>query len=653
MADRLTITVEANDQASTVIESLKKKLDELSKQTESAGARSQDFDKQIKTVAASIETLGAKISSFSNDLVAAGQTITQTGREIGKTLGTEILTSTTGSLSQLSSLMQSWGANAARSFAQGLRTGSSDVSSAAYDISDILAGYLQVHSPTRYGPLSVEDPKNWTTRLAKLLSQGLLSGKDLIESGVSEIGSIFAKLDVSAQLGLGGLVSKIQGLFGSPNISSKFLMNMEAGSVLPFDEGSLAKEFEDYKKAQDYQAFYDIVVKWPTSGMDFEDFRKNLEKKYQYSNIPDMLEGSQIDAGTGLPEAITQTRWFQAFAPQYSLGQLEQLYGSSLGQSLKNFPAWNSQADVETRLDWESLSADDFISKYGMSMIKSDSWNKISQNGLSAKYDMTMFRDLIPTDVREGLQAVPETESGRAIKSAWELFGGFANTLTGLKGSFKQFNGGTSLGWTPERIESMMDSLEQVFGFKDNAWGTYISKQSELNLDSLANSETVKTGRKPLFSELLGLGGDWGTVQFTSELLSNMGLMDYESALTKTAQTYKDQAITMRMAELDGSPYANLADPKFREAYPEETARLLLEYLQGSASTDGTSSFSSLSSDSLSSLQSSGAIQINQEFNINIGDYQGSLSDLVRAIAQSAAIEAQQALLDIVQFRGV
>ncbi|NTU61277.1 MAG: hypothetical protein HGA95_02985, partial [Caldiserica bacterium] len=133
----------------------------------------------------------------------------------------------------------------------------------------------------------------------------------------------------------------------------------------------------------------------------------------------------------------------------------------------------------------------------------------------------------------------------------------------------------------------------------------------------------------------------------------NMGLMDYESALTKTAQTYKDQAITMRMAELDGSPYVSLADPNFREAYPEETAKLLLEYLQGSASTDGTSSLSSLSSGSLSSLQSSGAIQINQEFNINLGDYQGSLSDLVRAIAQSAAIEAQQALLDIVQFRGV
>ncbi|MBP7732748.1 MAG: hypothetical protein KA140_03170 [Caldisericia bacterium] len=653
MADRLTITVEANDQASTVIESLKKKLDELSRQTDSAGARSQDFDKQIKTVAASIESLGARISTFSNDLVSAGQTISQTGRQIGSSLGTEILTSTTGSLSQLSTLMQSWGANAARAFAQGLRAGSSEVSSAAYDISDILAGYLQVHSPTKYGPLSVEDPKNWTTRLAKLLSQGLLSGKGLIENGVDEIGSIFAKLDISSQLSLSGLVSNIQWLFGRPNISSKFLMNMEAGAVLPFDEESLRKEFEDYKKAQDYQAFYDTVVKWPTSGMDFEQFRKNLDQKYQYSNIPDLLEGSQIDAGTGLPTAISQTKWFQAFAPEYSLGQLEQIYGGVIGQSLKNFPAWNAQADVETRLDWENLSADDFIAKYGMSMIKSDSWNKIGQYGLSAKYDMNMFRDLIPIDVREGMQAVPETESGRAIKSAWELFGGFANTLIGLKGSFEEFYGGTTLGWTPERIQEMMGLLEDVFGMSEGAWDTYVSKQSQLSLDSLANSEAVKTGRKPLFSELLGLGGDWGTVQFTSELLSNMSMMDFESALSKTAQTYKDQAVTMRMAELDGSPYANLADPNFRETYPEETAKLLLEYLQGSESSSGLSSLSSLSGSSLSSLQSSGAIQINQEFNINLGDYNGSLSELVKAIAQSAAIEAQQALLDIVQFRGV
>ena len=123
MADRLTITVEANDQASAVIESLKKKLDELSRQTESTGTRSQDFDKQIKTVTASIETLGAKIALFSNDLVSAGQTITQTSRDIGKSLGTAILTSTTGSLSQLSTLLQSWGANASRAFAQGLRVG--------------------------------------------------------------------------------------------------------------------------------------------------------------------------------------------------------------------------------------------------------------------------------------------------------------------------------------------------------------------------------------------------------------------------------------------------------------------------------------------------------------------------------------------------
>lgn len=653
MADKLTITIEANDRASQVIEGLSKKLDGLSKQTEATGVKSLEFDRQIKAVSASVESLGSKVTAFSSELSRSGQTIVQTGRDIGRSLGTEIVSSTTGSLNQLTTLMQSWGVNAARAFAQGLRAGSADVSSAAYDISDILAGYLQVHSPTRYGPLSVEDPKNWTARLVALLSQGLLSGRDLIENGVDAISSIFSKLDVSSKIGLGGLVSGIQGLFGSRNISTRFLMNMEAGAVLPFDEESLRREFEDFKKAQDYQAFYDTVVKWPNSGMDFEDFRKNLEQKYAYSSIPGMLSGSQIDLGTGLPTSIAQTKWFQAFAPQYSLGQLEQLYSPKLGQSLKNFQIWNANADNETRLDWEYLSASDFIAKHGMSMIRQDPWNKIGEFGLGAKYDMDMFRDLIPLDVREGMQAMPETESGRAIKSAWELFGGFANKLIGLKGSFSQLYGGTTLGWSPERIDSMMDSLEQVFGMSENAWDTFTTKLASGNLDSLANSETVSTGRKPLFSELLGLGGSWGTVQFTGQLLTNMGLMDFESALSKTAKEYKDQAILMRMAELDGNPYANLADPSFRQAHPEETAKLLLGYLGEINSQNGLSGMSQATGGTFAGIQSQGAIQINQEFNINLGDYQGSLSDLVRAIAQTAAIETQQALLDLVQFRGV
>lgn len=653
MADKLTITVEANDRASQVIDGLSKKLIDLSKQTEYTGVKALEFDKQLKTVTSSIELLGLRFAAFSNDLVRSGQTIVQTGRDIGRSLGTEMVSSTAGSLSQLTNLMQSWGINAARAFATGLRSGSGEVSSAAYDISDILAGYLQVHSPTRYGPLSVEDPKNWTARLISLLSQGLVSSKGLIENGVDQIGAIFSKLDVSSRLGLGGLLSQIKGLFGSPNISTKFLMNMEAGSILPFDVESLRKEFEDYKKAQDYQAFYDTVVKWPVSGMDFEEFRKNLEQKYQYSNIPQLLQGSQIDKGTGLPSAITKTKWFEAFAPQYSLGQLEQLYGPALGQSLRNHEIWNSKADNGTRLDWENLSASEFIGKYGLSMIRQDVWSKIGQYGLSAKYDMGMFRDLVPLDVRQGMQAMPETESGVAIKSAWELYGGFANKLAGLKGSFSQMNGGSTFGWTPERIEYMLDSIGKVLGMKENAWETYTSKQTTKDLDSLVNSETQRTGRRPLFSELLGLGGDWGTVQFTGQLLTNMGIMDFESALSKTAQAYKDQAIMMRMAELDGNPYAKLADPNFRQNYPEETAKLLLGYLKETNNPSGFSVLSAVSGNSLAGAHTQGAIQINQEFNINLGDYQGSLSDLVRAIAQSAAIETQQALLDLVQFRGV
>lgn len=654
MADKLTITIEANDQAAPVIESLRRKLEELSKQTENTTSKTLAFDGQVKSATSSIEAMSEKTAETASELARSGQIIAQTGRDIGKSFGTEMIASVSGSLTQLVQLMSGWGANAARSFATGLKSGSGDIADAANQLSDILAGYLQIHSPTRLGPLSVEDPKLWTQRLAKLLSEGLLSGKDLIEKGVSDISSIFAQLGTNIPFSLTNEISKVQSLFGSPNISQRFLMQMETGSRLPFDTESLRAEFEDYKKAQDYQAFYDTVVKWPASGASYGDFVKDLQKTYAYSDIPKMLEGSSIDKGTGLPTAIADTKWFKALAPEYSMGQLEMVNGLSL----KNYQQWLSLAGTvptEFRQDWESIGASQFIEKYGTSMLNQTAWKQISDLGISAKYNMEMFRDMVPTDPAGDPHAMPETVDGKAIKSAWELFGGFANTLTGLKGDFRSYYGGTTIGWTPEQIDKTMKAIEQAFGFKENAWATYSAEAVNQPLDNIAHDITVKTGRKPLMSEILGLGGDWETVQFTSKLLQNSQLMDFEQALKETAEFYKQTAIDMRMAELDGNQFSILADPTFRASNPELTSTLLSKFLESNAAnmTDTPNVFQSSTTDMANGVQGVGAIQINQEFNIDLGDYEGSLSDLVRAIAQSAAIEAQQALLDIVSFRGV
>ncbi len=511
MADKLTITIEANDQAAPIIESLRRKLEELSKQTENTTSKTLAFDGQVKSATRSIEAMSAKTAETASELTRSGQIIAQTGRDIGKSFGTEMIASVSGSLTQLVQLMSGWGANAARSFATGLKSGSGDIADAANQLSDILAGYLQIHSPTRLGPLSVEDPKLWTQRLAKLLSEGLLSGKDLIEKGVSDISSIFAQLGTNIPFSLANEISKAQSLFGNPNISQRFLMQMETGSRLPFDTESLRAEFEDYKKAQDYQAFYDTVVKWPASGASYSDFVKDLQKTYAYSDIPKMLEGSAIDKGTGLPTAIADTKWFKALAPEYSMGQLEMVNGSSL----KNYQQWLTLAGTvptEFRQDWESIGASQFIEKYGTSMLNQTVWKQISDLGISAKYNMEMFRDMVPTDPAGDPHAMPETVDGKAIKSAWELFGGFANTLTGLKGDFRSYYGGTTIGWTPGQIDKTMKAIEQAFGFKENAWATYSAQAVNQPLDNVAHDITVKTGRKPLMSEILGLGGDWETV---------------------------------------------------------------------------------------------------------------------------------------------
>ena len=44
---------------------------------------------------------------------------------------------------------------------------------------------------------------------------------------------------------------------------------------------------------------------------------------------------------------------------------------------------------------------------------------------------------------------------------------------------------------------------------------------------------------------------------------------------------------------------------------------------------------------------------MNQTFNLDLGGYEGSIQELISTLAQEAAIEAQKALLDMVEFRGV
>jgi len=47
-----------------------------------------------------------------------------------------------------------------------------------------------------------------------------------------------------------------------------------------------------------------------------------------------------------------------------------------------------------------------------------------------------------------------------------------------------------------------------------------------------------------------------------------------------------------------------------------------------------------------------GKIEINQTFNLDLGGYEGDISSLAREIAQQTVIEAQKALLELVNFRG-
>lgn len=660
MPDKLTITIEAQDKAGVVLDSLAKKLEELGKQADATRGKTTDLDSAVKNATATIESLTLKVVAAGTEITRSGSAIAQTGRDIGRSFGTEMIASVSGSLSQLSSLMSGWGANAARAFATGLRSGSADVSGAAYELSDILAGYLQVHSPSKYGPLSVEDPKNWTLRLAKLLGEGLISGKELIEKGVGDLGKIMAQLGAPGTSGLNAVLDNIKTLFGLPSISARFGGNMETGSVLPFDAKSLAKEFEDYKKAQDYQAFYDTVVEFPASGLSFDKWQDQLEQKYSYSDLPKMLEGSAIDKSTGLPAAITKSKWFQSMAPQYSMSQLETIYAPTLTGSLRNNAAWSSMAGngaSDFRVDWSTLGIDDFIAKYGTSMLNSDMWNKVLGNGAFVKYDMNMFRQLVPTDPRTSNHAMYSTEDGKATKSAWELFSDFSNVLTDLKTDSYSFKG-VEFGWTPDEITKMAKSLESVFGMKSGAWQIYNDSARTMPLDDMASDQQKLTGRRPLMSELLDLGGDWGTVQYTSRLLLNAQTMDFQKALEKTASGYMNDAIGMRLAEMGtDNKYSLLTNPLWRSANPDATNKLLSDYLEEMAATmsGGGSNLSMASNLNVGSSGSASGmnVQINQEFNIDLGDYEGSISDLVREIAQSAAIEAQQALLDVVQFRGV
>ncbi|HOO96953.1 MAG TPA: hypothetical protein PKV16_04740 [Caldisericia bacterium] len=260
MTDKLVIEIEAKDRASPKIEELKTSIVELSSFMNENTATLTKLQESWKKAESGILSLKKTIDSTSESLKKTGANLTSIAKTIGRDFGASLTESISASLSDLPGLMFSWGNTAAGMFAKGLSQGSGQIESAAYRISDMLAGYFEMHSPARLGPLSKEDPMLWTKRLVELLANGLVSAEDVLTRQLDKIASMMvSSFDISGTSSfgqsIGGVVDSISNIFRSAPVAERGYSNYNDPRV---PENILA-QYESSQNAREYELFYQIM----------------------------------------------------------------------------------------------------------------------------------------------------------------------------------------------------------------------------------------------------------------------------------------------------------------------------------------------------------------------------------------------------------
>jgi len=268
MSDRLMIEIEAKDSASSVISEVESSLEQLKNKL-------NENKEAIKTLLSAwtkaehgVVKLRTKISETTKSLRISGKQLSEMAKTIGSDFGSSLSDSINKSLSDLPDLMFSWGSNAASMFASGMNQGSHEIEASAYKISDMLAGYFEMHSPARIGPLSKEDPAMWTKRLVTLLATGLVSAEDILTEKLQKIsGLMVSAFDMTKSPSLTRYIESITTNFADlyrkiPTQASGEISKLYSSTGVDFRKSeNIVKLQEQDKLADEFKLFRELLTR--------------------------------------------------------------------------------------------------------------------------------------------------------------------------------------------------------------------------------------------------------------------------------------------------------------------------------------------------------------------------------------------------------
>jgi len=758
MQEKATITIEAKDLATSEIEKAKKSLDLLASSAEEASEKAREAQKAWEEAGESLDKLSETFGELDENLKRQGDRLLGTAQEIGSNFGRNLCNSVALSTSPIPAMMAGLGANSAKMFAQGLLSGLSEVESAASSIASVISDFLELHSPARLGPLSKEDPSNWTRRLAKMLEQGLLSGEDFLRGSSERVAQALCD-------GFSSLPSKFgsiaEGITSSFSVLRYAPQGEKFGSLFP--EGlntsiddikeNLSRAMSSYRNASEFDAMFSVLTtslgggckqsafpawatrylsrsgqvtdaeiselgsKWrdygwfgegtvlPETREEWERVRqkeglqgppldpfgagelgaKNMldwlwegksgQRNWDLSlkkpwfamlnyikylsgfkesdsyQVPDdlkstslgkLLEGSSADV-SGLPSNIVESGLFKALAPKMTLADLEKLYwGSPIGLGLTQGAV--EQAD-------KLLPIQEFLEKYKGKINTSALDRAQKELGIGFDYNLGFLKEIFFDQNSSPNTAIdPVSEGSSRLKSAYEISQRLYGMLSNAEGSAWQYD-----------VSGKNTYLKELFG-------------------SLGIKKDGKTWSQmaPREGEGLWGGASLEQVNLVNSLVSSGS--SFEDAVSEAANELLRQAVSARQEELGkgkanpslyggwaGTDYWKLVDPAWIATHGPEASTLTTKYLDDvvlpklfyqTGNIDLTSTLGEgkpWQSDSVYGVgmqTGAGKIEINQTFNLDLGGYEGDISSLAREIAQQTVIEAQKALLELVNFRG-
>lgn len=518
--------------------------------------------------------------------------------------------------------------------ASGLDDGMQVWESAIDRMAQMLPDYFSVHSPAKLGPLSKEDPKNWTVRLMRLMSEGLISVTDLLSGNVEKVAGLLSSI---GQKGLGWLfdTAHFEGTSAKP---SKFYGLFEDGLLTPLSEieKQLQEASQGYSNEQAYERFVTLAQK--------------------------MADKGQKSMTTTELNELTSSKFFEAFIPKMTFEDLTKNY--TIGQ-WNPYLGWLKGGAIgdERLLPIEELVA----KKRAEGKVFEDELAKVQgELGLGFDYNLQTLTNLFKSGAEGRLDIFDPGRGSSTKRSAKDII--YALWNSNIVKSQTGLSSATATGWG---IKDWFNGIREAFGFEK-------ASNLSMGISGLEN-------------------GDWeALVMEQIQKIKDLGF-EKAAVYFKNAATKLREAELSTGNGGKGSPFAKLLDEAWIAQNPVEAENLLAAYLKGMAG-GGVGDINKREFDYLQSIlnrtatQSSGqdfwsglfagqknswenaqgglevqglppigapayggasigGIRIEQEFNLVLEGDGSNIMEIIKKIATETAIAVQTALLQGVGFR--